>query len=79
MEKSEKQAVRVHICDERMDHFNLVPTVLSYPPYGARERDLGKYWSRGSRTKLILREESFVPPFFVWFIRDVQAVIATAR
>ena len=25
---------------------NLVPRVLSYPPYGARERDPGKRWSR---------------------------------
>ena len=33
---------------------NLVPRVLSYPPYGA------KRWSRGSRAKLFLREESFV-------------------
>ena len=44
-----------------------------------RERDPGKRWSRGSRTKLILREESFVSHFFVWFIRNVHAVIATAR
>ena len=29
-----------------------------------RERDPGKRWSRGSRTKLILREESFVSRFF---------------
>ena len=45
---------------------NLVPRVLSYPPYRAskRERDPGKRWSRGSRTKLILREESFVSRFF---------------
>ena len=42
-----------------------------------RERDPGKRWSRGSRTKLFLREESFVSHFFVWFICDV--VIATAR
>ena len=44
-----------------------------------RERDPGKRWSRGSRTKLILREESFVSHFFVWFIRNVHAVIVTAR
>ena len=43
-----------------------------------RERDPGKCWSHGSRTKLILREESFVSHFFVWFIRNVHAVIATA-
>ena len=43
----------------------------------ARERDPGKRWSRGSRTKLFLREESFVSHFFVSFIRHV--VIATAR
>ena len=44
---------------------NLVPRVLSYPPHGARERerDPGKRWSRGSRPKLILREESFVSHF----------------
>ena len=28
---------------------NLVPRVLSYPPYGARERDPGKRWSRVSQ------------------------------
>ena len=44
-----------------------------------RERDPGKRRSRGSRTKLILREESFVSHFFVWFIRNIHAVIATAR
>ena len=44
-----------------------------------RERDPGKRWSRGSRTKLFLREESFVSHSFVWFIRDVHAVIAAAR
>ena len=41
---------------------NLIPRVLSYPPYGAR--DPGKRWSRGSRPKLIPREESFVSHFF---------------
>ena len=44
-----------------------------------RERDPGKRWSRGSGTKLFLREESFVSHFCVWFIRDVHTVIATAR
>ena len=60
---------------------NLVPRVLSYPPYGARERerDAGKRWSHDSRTELFLREESFVSHSFVWFIRDVHAVIAAAR
>ena len=28
---------------------NLIPRVLSYPPYGARERDPGKRWSRVSQ------------------------------
>ena len=28
---------------------NLVPRVLSYPPYGAREKDPGKRWSRVSQ------------------------------
>ena len=44
-----------------------------------RERDPGKRWSSSSRTKLFLREESFVSYFFVWFIRDIHAMIATAR
>ena len=44
-----------------------------------RARDPGKRWSRGSRTKLILREESFVAHFFVWFIRNVHTVIAAER
>ena len=34
------------------------------PTERERERDPGKRWSRGSRTKLILREESFVSHFF---------------
>ena len=57
---------------------NLVPRVSPARPT-ERDRDPGKRWSRGSRTKLFLREESFVSHFFVWFIRDVHAVIATAR
>ena len=46
-----------------------------------RERDPGKRWSRGSRTKLILREESFVSHCFclVYSQRSRHAVIATAR
>ena len=44
---------------------NLVPRVLSYPSLKSeRERDPGWVWSRGPRTKLILREESFVPQIF---------------
>ena len=66
--------------DEDKKPRNLVPRVLSYPPpWSERERDPGKRWSRGSRTKLFLREESFVSHVFVWSIRDVHAVIATAR
>ena len=34
------------------------------PTERERERDPGKRWSRGSRTKLILRERSFVSHFF---------------
>ena len=37
---------------------SLLPTLRS-----ERERDPGKRWSRGSRTKLFLREESFVSHF----------------
>ena len=62
------------------------PTSTSFPGFSptrpterARERDPGKRWSCGSRAKLFLREESFVSHFFFWFIRDVHAVIATAR
>ena len=66
--------------DEDKKPRNLVPRVLSYPPpWSERERDPGKRWSRGSRTKLFLREDSFVSHVFVWSIRDVHAVIATAR
>ena len=32
-------------------------------PWSERDRDPGKRWSRGSRPKLILREESFVSHF----------------
>ena len=38
---------------------SLLPTLRS-----ERERDPGKRWSRGSGTKLILREESFVSHCF---------------
>ena len=45
-----------------------------------RERDPGKRWSRGSGTKLILGGRSPLSHIvFVWFIRNVHAVIATAR
>ena len=54
-------------------------SLLPAPMERERERDPGRRWSRGFRTKLFLREESFVSHFFVWFIRDVHAVIATAR
>ena len=40
-----------------------------------RERNPGKRWSRGSGTKIILREESFVSHCFCL----AYAVIATAR
>ena len=54
---------------------NLVPRVLSYPSLRSarararerereRERHPGWVWSRGPRTKLIPREESFVSKFF---------------
>ena len=44
---------------------NLVPRVLSYPSLRSeRERHPGWVWSRGPRTKLIPREESFVSQFF---------------
>ena len=47
---------------------NLVPGVLSYPPlWSEREKDPGWVWSCGSRTKLILREKSFVSQFCVLF------------
>ena len=34
-----------------------------------RERDPGQVWSRGSRTKLIPREESFVSQLFFCLVR----------
>ena len=44
---------------------NIVPRVLFYPSLrSGRERDPGWVWSRGPRTKLIPREESFVSQFF---------------
>ena len=57
------------------------PTFSPTRSYGARERerDAGKRWSHDSRTELFLREEFFVSHSFVWFIRGVHAVIATAR
>jgi len=42
------------------EHKFLVPRALSYLSLGSeRERDPDWVWSRVSRTKLILREESF--------------------
>ena len=66
-------------CDTHIDfqprsQGSLLPALRS-----ERERDLGKRWSRGSRTKLFLREESFVLHSFVWFIRDIHAEITAAR
>ena len=44
---------------------NLVTRVLSYPSVrSGRERDPDLVWSRGPRTKLIPREESFVSQLF---------------
>ena len=54
-------------------------SLLPAPMERERERDPGKRWSRGSRTELFLREESFVSYFFAWFTGEVHAVIATAR
>ena len=51
-------------------------------PYRARERereretDPGWVWSHDSRTKLILREDSFVSQFSGWLIFTVCAMIA---
>ena len=41
-------------------------------PYGVRKRDPGWVWSCGSRTKLILREKSFVSQFCVLFTQWLQ-------
>ena len=40
-------------------------SLLPVPTERERERDPGWVWSRGPRTKLIPREESFVLNFFV--------------
>ena len=46
--------------------YNVVPGVLSYPSLRSdREKDPGWVCSRGSRAKLILREEPFVSQFCV--------------
>ena len=46
-------------------------------PYRARERvtDHGWVWSHDSRTKLILREDSFASQFSGWFIFTACAMI----
>ena len=38
-----------HLKSKDYEVVNHVPRVLSYPPYGARERDPGKRWSRVSQ------------------------------
>ena len=47
-------------------------SLLPVPTERAREKDPGWVWSRGSRTKLILREESFVSQFCVLFTQWSQ-------
>ena len=65
---------------EIAESVNLVFRVLSYvPTERAGERDRGWVWSRVSRTKLILREESFVSLFYVWLVFTVHTMIARAR
>ena len=55
-------------------------SLLPVPAERERERDPGWVWSRGSRTKLIPMEESFVSQiFFVWFFFTVHTMIARAR
>ena len=48
-------------------------------PTRARERDPGKRWSRGSRKKIISEGGVLCLTFFCLVIRDVHAVVATAR
>ena len=48
--------------DQPRSQGSLLPDIRS-----ERERDPGKRWSRGSRTKLFLREESFVLHFLSGF------------
>ena len=66
---------------EIAEFVNLFSRVLSTHPYRAseRERDPGWVWSRVFRTKLILREESFVSLLCVWLIFTVHAMIARER
>ena len=58
---------------------NLVPRVLSYPP---TERERERPWKTlvtWLQNKIISEGGVLCLTFFVWFIRDVHAVIATAR
>ena len=67
---------------EIAEFVNVVSRVLSYPSLQSereRERDLGWVSSRVFRTKLILREESFVSLLCVWLIFTVHAMIARER
>ena len=65
---------------EIAEFVNLVSRVLSYvPTEQARERDPGWVWSCVSRTKLILRDESFVSLFYVWLVFTVHTIIVRAR
>ena len=49
------------------------------PTERERERHPGWIWSHVSRTKLILRKESFVSQFCAWLVFTIHAMIARAR
>ena len=58
---------------------NLVPRVLSYPPYGARERHTLENAGHVAPEQNQFLGRSPLSHFFFWFIRNVHAVIVTAR
>ena len=63
--KHELSTINVFFTPLKNCHITSFPGFSPIRHYGARERerDPGWVWSRGSRTKLILREESFVSQF----------------
>ena len=59
--------------------YNLVPRVLSYPPNGTRERETLENAGHVNQNKINSEGGVLCLTFFVWFIRNVHAVIVTAR
>ena len=71
--------VSVRVTIDKLDQPRSQGSLLSVPTERERERDPGWVWSRGPRTKLIPREESFVSQFLCLVRFHRHAMIERAR